>query len=556
MSDRTIPWDQHPSIYEHLLAHARPDGPGLTDGGERLPDDERVDGGHRVRFAPGAADGIHTHHMASGNDEESADRLLDAVRAYADAPTVANKLVVYELLAGARVIALIDPFMERLAALQEDEAGTGAAAGLNWARVYELARSFATESPDREPVKWGIAVLAPFGRPEDLDLLLTLGRHDEFTLYCVVAVGGRDDAVDRLWELARNAEGWGRVHAVERLAAAAEAETLPDEVRDWLLREGYRNAVMYEYLAHPCATAGGLRDAVTRPSVDDELLTAAGEILDALFAGGPGPDVDAYEDAAAAADAYLGHVRRRPDPPLAAFRTARTIDQYVRDPSADWAARAAAGGWTPAVRASVAAHCSAILGRSDWPARVADGLRSGDERVFADADAVADVLGIDTWDVHWSRLLSSPLDGGHWYHVMRRCDAARIGDVLALAERTIPLDRIATGPGDELGMGPAFAPHGCLDFVLQELGRFPGRGGTALVTAALRSPVTRNRNLAAKVLADWGEPHWPAGVREALAAARDREPDGQVRRRFDNVLAGRPIEDGLGNDDGADAAPD
>ena len=71
-----------------------------------------------------------------------------------------------------------------------------------------------------------------------------------------------------------------------------------------------------------------------------------------------------------------------------------------------------------------------------------------------------------------------------------------------------------------------------------------GRGG-ALIVAALSSPVLANRNVAVKVLADWGEPRWPAGLRVELAATRDREPDEKVRRRLENLLAGRALEDGL-----------
>jgi hypothetical protein len=32
------------SIYEHVRSHLRPDGPGLLDGGETLPDDEFLEG--------------------------------------------------------------------------------------------------------------------------------------------------------------------------------------------------------------------------------------------------------------------------------------------------------------------------------------------------------------------------------------------------------------------------------------------------------------------------------------------------------------------------------
>jgi|GEM_PF-7001071 len=35
----------------------------------------------------------------------------------------------------------------------------------------------------------------------------------------------------------------------------------------------------------------------------------------------------------------------------------------------------------------------------------------------------------------------------------------------------LPLDKIATGPADELGLGTGFEAHGCLDTMLQEMKR-------------------------------------------------------------------------------------
>src|SRR5206468_7985327 len=78
--------------------------------------------------------------------------------------------------------------------------------------------------------------------------------------------------------------------------------------RRWLLREGFRNSVMYEYLAATCARAGGLLAALGEDDVDRELLIAAGEIVQALIAGGPAEGMDDYEDARPVVEAYLGHM--------------------------------------------------------------------------------------------------------------------------------------------------------------------------------------------------------------------------------------------------------
>jgi hypothetical protein len=100
------------------------------------------------------------------------------------------------------------------------------------------------------------------------------------------------------------------------------------------------------------------------------------------------------------------------------------------------------------------------------------------------------------------------------------------------------LDRIAIGPGTEMGLGKGFEPNSCLDFILQDLGPYPGHG-YRLVQAGLRSPVIRNRNMALKALAEWGKAQWPAGAERALQEALSLEPDPKVKAMIQKVLEGK-----------------
>jgi hypothetical protein len=118
---------------------------------------------------------------------------------------------------------------------------------------------------------------------------------------------------------------------------------------------------------------------------------------------------------------------------------------------------------------------------------------------------------------------------------MQTADPGRIDRVLALAESAIPLDQIATGPGTELGLG-----HSALDFIMQELGRFPGKGW-ALVRAALQSPVIRNRGMAIKVLAEWRRASWPAEAHDHVAEAAKREADAELKLGLERLLGDEPI---------------
>ena len=73
-----MPWDQRPSLYDHICSHTDPDQPGLAKGGETLPDEARVNEGSKIRWAAGAMDGVMGHHMGQGGNDEIVRQHQDA----------------------------------------------------------------------------------------------------------------------------------------------------------------------------------------------------------------------------------------------------------------------------------------------------------------------------------------------------------------------------------------------------------------------------------------------------------------------------------------------
>lgn len=147
---------------------------------------------------------------------------------------------------------------------------------------------------------------------------------------------------------------------------------------------------------------------------------------------------------------------------------------------------------------------------------------------------------VDQQQHHFNRLKEG--SGDSWYAVMQTDDPKRIDEVLQLAESTIPLDEIATGPAEEMGLGPEWAHHSHLDFVLQDLRRFPGKGWPSIRTGA-RSPVVRNRHMALRALSPWGKDRWPTEAPALLERALQEEPDEDVRSEIETLLAGKQLED-------------
>ena len=513
------------SIWEHVAAHVPDEGPGLEREGLVLPDDGDALN-EWARGEPGAADavrlwrgGIEPHEQTAGE----VTRLLAA----AAGRTSRRYPEFYERVRASDVLGYLEPFLGLVPGL-----------GLRDDRLYDLGRLLVTTSPHRAPVKLGIALFGFFEAGVHLDVLFTLARHDEFTWYVADALGrGLDEPEPAVCRAAGQATGWGRVAAVRHLARTAGR---PD-TRAWLLRQGFRNRVGEEYLALPAARAGGLAAALAAPTVDDDLLDGAVDIMRALLRPGAPETMDDYEDGARVTTFVVNLLCTRAVT-LGHLLAVRDIDAFVTG-AADWERRAERE-WTADLRDVVHGRCAEIMSRAWWRERVEAGLASREPAEFGRAAEAARLVGVDAVGALLDRLRSQPFDAGTWRSLFEQVDAARIDEAVRLAADRLPLGAIARGPGGEVMSGRRRAAYECLDVVLSGLAAWPNRGWP-VVRAGLASPMVRNRNLALRALHRWDHPAWPDDAERVLHKVAEREPEPEVRRRIERLLAGQPLEQPL-----------
>ncbi len=515
------PWGNRPSIHRCLHDQLGTATTSLSRAGVSLPDEYQVvqQSGSRFGWVAGALDGVLGHHSEDRDPAEVASLVLRALTALTEKDTNDRAEALYSLLAAYSTLPYVDALLRLItqsASLQTD-------------RVQAVARWLATEAPDREPVKAAIAILGVVSRGEDRELLLILGKHEEFTLFSAIALQHTEAHPEPLlWHLAQNVTGWGRIHVVERLAA-----TRDEQIKSWLLREGCRNDIMDEYTALVCAKSGELVSALRSANPDEALTKGAGAILAALIRGGPAEGIEGYSDGAEATELYLAHLRGR-GADLEDLNVAATIERFMAEERRN--TDDSAVGWRDRAPA-IDEHVRAIKARPDWLGQIQLGLSSTDRSRFSNAAEAAKLFGIDAWDVYFDRLQRGE---DEWYFVMQTDDPIRIDRVVTLAEERLPLKDIATGPSDELGLGPEFQAHSALDFVLQDLRRFPGKGWP-LIRAGLQSPVTRNRNMAVRALAAWDRTKWPGETELLLRHALKDEPNEHTRETMRKVLDGEPL---------------
>jgi hypothetical protein len=504
-----------PTLLSHALALTALHGPGpWPGGGEPLPDAPA----EPAVLSPVVLDGIRTHHFAFTPDDGTATSVVDLIgELVTRPPTAAGLDLLHDLTAGAGALEIADAVGAELSR-RDLPAG----------RVRAVARWLAEHGTHRGAVATGIVLLGAAGDERDRDLLLLLGALETLSLYAVVALGrSQQDRERAVYDLARRLDGWGRIHAVERLRGCQDAE-----IRGWLLRDGFRNTVMNEYLACLAARTGDLLGALTAPVVDDALLDGAGGILAALgMTGGPAEDIRAYPDGPAAIERYLDLVADRP-PTLRRVTDVLTLQRCTADDD-----EPALSAWSAAARAGARQACQRLLARPRWRAVVTRSLDADDLDVFRRALWPAMWLGIPIRDRVHRRLETDPLDLPLWMCLTG--DPGDVGDpdgVTALAERLLPLDVLATGPGMDPGLGPDRAADRVLEFVVGGLHRVPGTGWP-LIRTALANRVVRTRAAAVRALSAWPGP-WPDGADAAVRQALAAEPDRWVRRSLRHLEPG------------------
>ena len=507
--------DAQSTFFSHALALAALHGPGpWPDGGYPLPDEDPA----REQLMVGSVlDGVRTHHFGSAPDPDAAARIADLVADLVTGPPSQSACAgLHAALAGQPTLQVADGL-----------GGQVRRRGLPADRVRAVGRWLAEYGTRRDAVAGGIVLLGVAGDRRDRDLLLLLGALEDLTLYAVVALARTQPDPDRaVLAMARRVAAWGRIQAVERLKGTSDPQ-----IRGWLLREGFRNEVMNEYLAHLAATTGDLYTAMLDPEPDEALLDGAGGIIDALCAvGGPAKDIRDYPDGPAVIGRYLTLVRDRA-PSLARAAIVLGLGDFLES------GEAAGLDWGSGSRDELRDACRVLARRPSWRAVVEGALADPDLAAFRRALWPAAQLGIPTRHRVRARLRTDPFDGYLWQSLLEDCPDAEIDDLITLAQELLPVSELAAGPASSHGIGSGYyPPDHVLDQIVTWLGAYPGRGWI-LIRTALRNPVIRCRNMAIRTLARWPAHAVPAGAAAAVRDALQAEPEPNTCDAMEHLLA-------------------
>jgi hypothetical protein len=522
-SSEILEWRTDASIYKFLTENLTEEGR-LKDSANDLPD-EKPTNENEIRWAPGLLDSMYG---AQDSNEsklkvEELVKLLKHVSEYGDKKSKAN---FYQLITETdSIIGIIDDFLEK---------AINSSLPIN-PYLFEFSKDLAFKTNHRNSVKVGVAIIGICKGKSVLNEIKIIGLHDEFTLFSIVAISNiSDDVVNDFWETAKKVDGWGKIHIVERLAKMK----LPNAVKNWLIIDGYKNSIMYEYLAYTCAVNGNLHDIIKQETIDTSTFKASAEIIAALIAGGPAEDISHYQFASILIENFVRHAKVLAND-ITHFIVLNQIKEFLTDLQNDIAEQSK-NGWTQDIISNCLIDIVEILNSRDWSELAVIALSSSDSIIYWDGKQAAKILQMDIWEIVWKKLKINPSESSLWYDVVNEAKPKDVDKVIQFATEVIPLKELATGPRDSLGLGPEFVKYQSFDYIVTFLESYPTKG-ESIILAALDSPVTRNRNMAIKVLHKWGKSNWSKSIATKLERLSKIEPNNSTKENIFRVLDGRDL---------------
>ena len=440
----------------------------MVDG--RLPDDFAIrddgfQGDPRLRMAPGAMDGICIYHMGPAElSDEGRKMIACAVQAAAAGDDNAYEL--FEALGDKyRAVTIIDDVQQYILEHANE---------LNQGELLRFSvEELIFRSRTLECVKYGLVITELYGDFSDDHkwIFRQLGLYDEFTIFVVFNMKRWEKGNKEIFELAQKVDSWGKIHAVHHLEPSTQ------EIRDWILYKGMDNGVMDEYLALTCFRKSGAAERLKGRPTNDE-FSAVSHILLHLFDEGPVPGISALQDTEETLGHYLSHADRM-ELGLEDYKAILGIRDYAENEK----------------MAQLAEHANRLLHSEKCIACVTNAVTKGDGIDLAKA------LEIPFRD-QLLQLMKNDFNRAYcWCNELME-DPDYVEPVLAIFREKAPPEKLEQGPRDEFGFGENYETDQQINYMLQNLDDYPGKG-TDYLLRAISAPTIRSRFLTVRILKAW-----------------------------------------------------
>ena len=115
-------------------------------------------------------------------------------------------------------------------------------------------------------------------------------------------------------------------------------------------------------------------------------------------------------------------------------------------------------------------------------------------------------------------------------------DSETLGKLFAIYRDKLPLQMMASGPKDNLGIGDEYRPYHQLSFLVQNLTDAAGEGEDFII-CSLNCPVNANRQMALSTLTEWLKDDYvpSAAVKNAVWKLKEQEPAEDIQNMLEKI---------------------
>ena len=429
-------------------------------------------------FAPGAMEGILSHHSNGKSDKAS---FIPVLKQYVKM-SLGEALQDFEdnRAASFQTATVRGSLLKEIISHQVE---------LDAGKVANLAYCFAANGRKMETVKLGLTMLALFNfssNPQIVYMLKTLGYCEDFTDYVLMSVEEWEEnkKQDFYFELAQKLHGWGKINVVEMM----EADT--EEKKQWMLCHGCKNSVLNAYLGLVCAEKCDFYSRLQKGNLSDEELQGAMEIMKGLLDEGPCAGMSALDNPVEVTLLYLDAVEqalkeKASEKAIVYVSELTKVHDYFAEEKIENATK-------------VCEKIKAIMDSLDVDGLLGAGLKDYTRECLQVAGMCHKDLSVPLMELTKEEFAKYFI---YCYYFLQK--GQFVEEFVALCEGNVDGNQYPKGMGNQFGL-KLEEGQVQLDMAVQYLDRYPLQG-RKLLEICMDSPVTRWRLVAGKALLGWTE---------------------------------------------------
>ena len=296
------------SIYELIKTSIQANG--------ELPEDFKLPpkDPNGVPWADGALDGVYIYHTVV--NEEDIEPLKNIIFQISEGKfeEAQNNLENLDFF----MVSRRDPLLNWI--IQEQKQ-------ININNLCEFTISQLSTSKNIEVIKFCLCVLEIINLETEKDTIekvKILALSDEFTLYCLNILKNLENSNEEIFEIAKKVKGWGRIYSVKYL------KVTNDEIKEWLLEEGFLNYINPAYTAYTCAKKINLIEILNDGKISNKKFNDISYLMNALLDESAITGMSALEDRELLIERYLEKAKTLSSTEED-YEVVRLIKEYVED---------------------------------------------------------------------------------------------------------------------------------------------------------------------------------------------------------------------------------